>query len=164
MRVILILAILIISRTLSAQNSLVLTKEENEKWILNLEKEIKVKQLDLIRKRILLDTNIYLRQNIPDRIKTNYEKEKGVRVEGQGRPLLVFNGQYPAYINNKTRGRSIAKLTSFLTDNKIEDISMMKNPQASAIYGSRAAYGVIILTTKNKRTLRQIKELDLSVD
>jgi TonB-dependent SusC/RagA subfamily outer membrane receptor len=162
-----VVAVLIISTTMSAQyaqDSLVLTEEENENWILNLEKETKIKQLDLIRKRILLDTIIYLRQGLPDRIKINYEKGKGVRTEGQGRVLLVFNRQYLAYINNKTRGQSVAKLTSYLTDNKIEGISIIRNPQASAIYGSRAAYGVIILTTKNEKILRQIKELDLSVD
>ena len=44
----------------STTDSLILTKEQCDKWILKVEKEIKSNQLDLIRQRILLDTNIYI--------------------------------------------------------------------------------------------------------
>jgi TonB-dependent SusC/RagA subfamily outer membrane receptor len=162
-----IILILSLSTTLTAQSevdSLVLTKEQNDKWILKLEKEIKVKQLDLIKKRLLLDTNIYIPIYYADRIKFDNEKAKGKRTEGLGRPLLVFNGQYSAYIDNVTKSKSIVKLTELLTHNKIKSISIMKGSQATALYGSRAACGVIILTTMNKRIFKQIKEVNLTAD
>ena len=101
-----IILILTLSTILKAQSpidSLVLTKDQNDKWILKLEKETKSKQLDLIKKRILLDTNIYIRQSYQDRIKIDNEKQKGIRTEGYGKPLLIFNGQYYGHINNKTK-------------------------------------------------------------
>ena len=148
----------------STADSLILTKEQSDRWIIKIKKEIKSKQLDLIRQRILLDTNIYIRQSYPDRIKFDTEKEKRTRTEGYGKPLLVFNGQYFADFNNKTKNKSIKELANFLTDNKIKSVSIIKDTQATAIYGSRAICGVIQLTTKDKKTLKQIKEIKLSAD
>jgi TonB-dependent SusC/RagA subfamily outer membrane receptor len=162
-----ILLILSLSTALPAQStidSLILTKEQNTKWILKLEKEIKPIQLDLIKRRILLDTNIYIRQSYPDRIKFDNEKEKGTRTEGYGRLLLVFNGRYFAHINNRTKSKSIIKLADYLTDNRIKSISIVKDTQARAIYGSRAVCGAILLTTKKKSTFKQIKAINLSED
>jgi hypothetical protein len=168
MRVLLtIILILTVSTTLTAQSgvdSLVLTKEQNDRWILKLEREIKIKQLDLIKKRILLDTNIYIPKYYPDGLKFDNEKAKGKKTEGYGRPLLVFNGQYAAYIDNGTKSKSIVKLTEFLSDNKITTISIMNAPQATAVYGSRASCGVILFSTKDKKTFKKIKEIDLGVD
>jgi TonB-dependent SusC/RagA subfamily outer membrane receptor len=162
-----ILIILTSLTSLTAQSigdSLILTREQSDTWIVKVEKEIKSKQLALIRQRILLDTNIYIRQSYPDRIKVDTEKEKGTRTEGYGKPLLVFNGQYFADINNKTKNNSIKELADFLTDRKIKSVSIVKDTQATAIYGSRAVCGVILLTTKDKKTLRQIKEIQLSAE
>ena len=64
----------------------------------------------------------------------------------------------------KQKNKSIVKLTEFLTDNRIKSISIMKDTQATAIYGSRATCGVILLTTKSKRTFKQIKEIELGAD
>jgi TonB-dependent SusC/RagA subfamily outer membrane receptor len=166
MRVLLII-ILTISTNLTAQSqvdSLVLTKEQNNRWILKLERETKVRQLDLIKKRILSDTNIYVSKYYPDRIKFDNEKAKGKRTEGYCRPLLVFDAQYYAYIDNGTKGKSIIQLTKFLTDNRIESLLIMKDSQAAALYGSRATCGVILLTTKGKKTLKRIKAIDLTGD
>jgi len=63
-----ILVILTSLTPLTAQStvdSLILTREQSDRWIIKVEKEIKSKQLDLIRQRILLDTNIYIRLGYP---------------------------------------------------------------------------------------------------
>jgi TonB-dependent SusC/RagA subfamily outer membrane receptor len=166
MRVLLII-ILTLSTNLTAQSqvdSLVLSKDQNDRWIVKLERETKVRQLDLVRKRILSDTNIYVPKYYPDRIKFDNEKAKGKRSEGYCRPLLVFNAQYYAYIDNGTKEKSIKQLVEFLTDSRIESILIMKDSQATALYGSRATCGVILLTTKDKKTLKRIKEIDLTGD
>ena len=41
-----------------------------------------------------------------------------------------------------------ADLFSNLDPNSIETISFLKDASSSAIYGSRAAYGVVLVTTK----------------
>jgi len=87
-----------------------------------------------------------------------------MRTEGYGKPLLVFNGQYFADVNNKTKNKSIKELANFLTEGKIKSVSIIKDAQATAIYGSRAICGVILLTAKDKTTLKQIKEIKLSGD
>ena len=151
--------------TLKAQfplDILVLTIEQNDLWISRIEKETKSRQLELIKRRILLDTNVYVRQIYPDRIKIDSGKEKAARIEGYGKPLFVINEQYSAYINNNTKSKSIIQLTEYLRDDCIKSISIMKNTQAAALYGSRGTCGVILLATKNKRTFNQIKKINLS--
>jgi hypothetical protein len=136
----LITAILILTSltTLTAQSSfdsLILTEGQNNRWILKLEKEVRSKKLEMIKHRILLDTNIYIRNGYPDRLKVDSEKQKRARIEGYGKPLLIFNGQFPADINNNTKNKSIIKLTSFLIESKIKDILVIKDIQARALYG-----------------------------
>lgn len=57
---------------------------------------------------------------------------------GTSEPLYVIDG-------------AIADATFFssLNPNSIESISFLKDASSSAIYGSRAAYGVVLVTTKN---------------
>jgi TonB-dependent SusC/RagA subfamily outer membrane receptor len=165
MRTLLTILLLTLGTILKAQStidSLVLTKEQNENWILKLEKEApKYRQLELIRRRILLDTNIYVNQYFADRLKIDNDKLRGTRTEAYGRPLLVFNQLYAADIGNGTRSESIMELSELLTDDRIKSISILKGNQAAAIYGTRANNGVILLTTKNKRTLEEIKKIKL---
>jgi TonB-dependent SusC/RagA subfamily outer membrane receptor len=148
----------------SILDSLILTKEQSDKWILKVENEAKPKQLDLIRQRILLDTNIYIRQIFADGIKFDNEKARGSRTYGYGRLLLVFNGEYFVYIDNETTNKSVLELVDFLTDSKIKNVAIIKDSQATAIYGSRAVCGVLLLTTRDKKTFKQIKEVKLSAD
>lgn len=167
MRVLVLFILTLSTRSLTAQpevDSLVLTKEQNDRWILELEKETKVGQLKLIKKRLLSDTNIYLSKYYADRIKFDNEKARGKRTEGYCRPLLIFNTQYYTYIDNGTKTKSIIRLTEFLNEDMIESILIMKDSKATALYGSRATCGAILLTTRKKKTLRHIKAIDLTSD
>ena len=44
---------------------------------------------------------------------------------------------------------------SAINPNDIEDITVLKDASATAIYGSRGANGVILITTKRERPERQ---------
>jgi TonB-linked SusC/RagA family outer membrane protein len=57
---------------------------------------------------------------------------------GQASPLILIDG-VPGNVNN-------------LNPADIENISVLKDAAASAIYGSRAPYGVVIITTKKGKT------------
>ena len=64
-----------------------------------------------------------------------------VRIRGVG----TVNGASPIYVVDGV----IADDINFLSTNDIEHIEVLKDASAAAIYGSRGANGVIIVTTKN---------------
>lgn len=73
-------------------------------------------------------------------------------VSGNNQPLVVIDG-VPIDQSTSTRMTSGEKqfgggLSEISPDN-IKDISILKGPNAAALYGSRAANGVILITTKN---------------
>ncbi|MGR3811857.1 SusC/RagA family TonB-linked outer membrane protein [Jiulongibacter sp. NS-SX5] len=66
-------------------------------------------------------------------------------VSGNNEPLIVINGVPMQQTNEKTYGGGLSEINP---DN-IKDISVLKGPNAAALYGSRAANGVILITTKD---------------
>ena len=73
---------------------------------------------------------------------------RGAASFGATEPLYVIDG---AFSNNG--------LTT-LNPNDIESIEILKDGAAAAIYGSRAANGVVIITTKRGKTGKPVVELD----
>jgi TonB-linked SusC/RagA family outer membrane protein len=71
-------------------------------------------------------------------------------------PLIVIDG---LPISNNTVGGSRSILES-INPNDIESFSILKDASATAIYGSRASNGVVIITTKKGRESFQV-ELNL---
>ncbi|MDH6307193.1 TonB-dependent SusC/RagA subfamily outer membrane receptor [Dysgonomonas sp. PFB1-18] len=61
----------------------------------------------------------------------------------QGEPLVIING---IPIND-----SYSSSLSFINPDDIDNVSVLKNTSSTAIYGSRAANGVILITTKNSQ-------------
>lgn len=66
-------------------------------------------------------------------------------VSGNNQPLIVIDGVPMEQTANKTWGGGISEVNP---DN-IKEMSVLKGPNAAALYGSRAANGVILITTKN---------------
>ncbi|ANE51411.1 hypothetical protein SY85_13760 [Flavisolibacter tropicus] len=62
-----------------------------------------------------------------------------LQIRGQGAPLILIDGMYAANING-------------LNPNDIESVSVLKDAAAAAIYGARAPYGVVLITTKSGAT------------
>ena len=72
-------------------------------------------------------------------------KEADIRIRGiNGSPLLVIDG-VPRFGTNTSEGET---RLSDLNPDDIESISILKDAAASAVYGARAANGVILVTTK----------------
>ncbi|MFX8712048.1 TonB-dependent receptor plug domain-containing protein, partial [Acinetobacter baumannii] len=78
---------------------------------------------------------------------------QAIRIRGIGSisasadPLFVIDG-IPV---NTGSGSTLATTSNFLSTlnpNDIEDITVLKDAASSSIYGSRAANGVILVTTK----------------
>lgn len=72
-----------------------------------------------------------------------------VQIRGQGAPYILIDG---------TAGD-----INTLDPNNIESISVLKDAAASAIYGARAPYGVLLITTKSGRA-NQKPQVDFSIN
>lgn len=146
-----------------ANDSLILTAEQNEIWISKVQNAPLEKQLELIRNRILSDTNVYVRTYASDRILVRDESQNSKKKQSFGRPLIILGGQcehFSPNINNKTDNSSIELLASFLTPDNIEEITILTDYKATALYGSRAVGGVFILAVKKRLICKSIKKLD----
>lgn len=76
-------------------------------------------------------------------------------ISGNNQPLYVIDGtpidntdlNSPSMINGSA-GKDMGNLIQDLNPDDIANISVLKGPSAAALYGSRAANGVILITTK----------------
>ncbi len=66
-------------------------------------------------------------------------------VSGNNQPLIVIDGVPMDQTTSKTYGGGISEINP----DDIKEMSVLKGPNAAALYGSRAANGVILVTTKN---------------
>ena len=81
-------------------------------------------------------------------------------VTGGGQPLYVVDGVpldgrsvMPGIADVGLGGRSLGtNPLNFINPSDIASIDILKDASATAIYGSRAAYGVVLITTKKGRT------------
>jgi len=79
----------------------------------------------------------------------------GVQVTGAGGPgasprviirgVSTINGSDPLYVVD---GMPVGTNINFLNQNDIESMQVLKDASASAIYGTRASNGVVLITTK----------------
>ncbi|MEB2777413.1 SusC/RagA family TonB-linked outer membrane protein [Algoriphagus sp. D3-2-R+10] len=70
-------------------------------------------------------------------------------IEGASQPLIILDG---VPISNENSGSGTISQQSRLNDinqNDIESVQVLKGASAAALWGSRAANGVIVITTKN---------------
>ncbi len=73
-------------------------------------------------------------------------------LSGDNQPLFVVDNviiNNSNFGNTETAGVNRGSGASDINPNDIESISVLKGPNAAALYGSRAANGVIIITTKS---------------
>lgn len=83
-----------------------------------------------------------------------------LRIRGQNSlangndPLIIVDGvPYPAGSINTTNGAGVPSTAlAILNPSDIESISVLKDADATAIYGSRGANGVVLITTRQPRT------------
>ena len=140
--------------------NLILTREQNGKWLDSLKALSLDQQLLNIKQRLLADTNVFVRQFYNDGIKVN--EHVGNRLYGEGKPTLIISG-YPMIIDNKTEASKIIDLTKLLNKNLIKDISILSpnDPATIAIYGSMGSSGIIVMTVTRKKHLKKFRKLNL---
>lgn len=151
---------LFVSTTIGQTQNLVLTKEQNNKWLDSLKVQPLNSQLLTIKERLLLDTNVFVKQFYNDRIKV--ADSLGNRVYGNGKPTLIIGG-YPMIIDNKTQTNEILSLTKLLTSNSIKEITVLSpnDPFTTVIYGSVGRFGIIEMTVTKKKYAKLFRRLGL---
>ncbi len=89
-------------------------------------------------------------------------------ISGNNQPLFVIDGITidNADLNTKSTvngsaGKDVGNMIQDLNPDDIENINVLKGPAAAALYGTRAANGVIVITTKKGRAG---KGLDVTVN
>lgn len=85
---------------------------------------------------------------------------------GSSEPLYVIDG-FPISNDNTARpggweGQGSLNLLSNLNPNDIESVQVLKDASATAIYGSRGANGVVIITTKKGKSGDGVLTIDYS--
>src|SRR5690606_3660642 len=75
---------------------------------------------------------------------------RGVNGLTGGDPLYVIDGTPMANNNfsSSTEGPDYGNLANNLNPDDIEELTVLKGPAATAIYGERGKYGVVLITTK----------------
>jgi len=79
-------------------------------------------------------------------------------ISGDNQPLFVLDGvpvdnsNFASNTGNYGTGFDYGNVAQDINPNDIESISVLKGAAASALYGSRAANGVILITTKKGKT------------
>ncbi len=79
---------------------------------------------------------------------------------GENQPLFIVDG---VYIDNSNfdpggefgQGADYGNAAMDINPNDIESITVLKSPNAAALYGSRAANGAIVITSKDGRTSQE---------
>jgi TonB-dependent starch-binding outer membrane protein SusC len=77
-------------------------------------------------------------------------------------PLWVIDG-VPVNTGDFTRNTTTSNALAGLNPNDIEDITVLKDASATSIYGSRAANGVILVTTKKGKSGKSRIKLDTEI-
>ena len=72
----------------------------------------------------------------------------GSSLSASNDPLIILDG---VYISNESIG-GVGNILSTINPNDIESFTVLKDASATAIYGSRASNGVIIITTKKGKS------------
>jgi TonB-linked SusC/RagA family outer membrane protein len=72
-------------------------------------------------------------------------------IAGENQPLFIVDG-IPvdnSQLNGQAIGRNFKNAIADLNPDDIESMTVLKGPNASALYGARAAHGAIVITTKS---------------
>ncbi|HEV8506070.1 MAG TPA: hypothetical protein VGQ53_11740 [Chitinophagaceae bacterium] len=117
-------------------------------------------QLSAIRKRLLSDTNIFVKEGHPDRIKTI--DSLGARVYGETRPVIMVDGMNIS-IDNNTKSTKIVELSKLISESTIKGVVILSGnePETIALFGSRGIGGVIIMTSTQKKYSKKFRRLNI---
>jgi len=152
---------LTVSSSFGQTQNLILTSEQNNKWLERLTTLPIQEQLGAIKERLLADTNVFIRQYYADRVRV--VEHSGNRVYAEAKPTLIIGG-YPMRIDNETKTFKIKGLIELLTIEYVKSIHILNpnDPVALAFYGSAGLSGIIVMTLTKKKYLKNFLRIKLN--
>lgn len=75
-------------------------------------------------------------------------------INGSTQPLYVIDG-VPVVNDDMSSGLKSQSILSSINPDDIESMTILKDAAAASLYGSRAANGVVIITTKKEKKAKQ---------
>jgi hypothetical protein len=150
-----------VSSTFGQTQNLILTSEQNNKWLDRLTTLPIQEQLETIKERLLADTNVFIRHYYADRIRVG--EQSGNRVYAEAKPTLIVDG-YPMTIDNETKTFKIKGLIELLTMEYVKSIHVLSpdDPASRAIYGSAGLSGIIVMTLTKKKYLKKFLRIKIN--
>ena len=149
--------LLLLTTNLIAQvdSGLILTQEQNDKWFERFGQLGLKDQIETLNKRILMDTNVFV-TNTLDRLVIEKVNRRQV---GFCKPMMLIGGVLIS-IENRTQTSDIKYLTTLLTAETVKKIEIIKEDQASALFGQRGICKGLNVTITSKRTKRKLETLE----
>ena len=143
--------------------NLILTSEQNNKWLDSLITLPLQQQLVTIKERLFADTNVFIRQSYADRIRVVDQLKN--RFYGEAKLTLIIGGN-AMIVDNKTETFKIKVLTELLTIEYVKSIHVLSpnDPVTTAIYGSAGLSGIIVMTLTKKKYLKKFLRLKLNAN
>lgn len=144
-----------------------LTTEDNLKWLEEFKKiENKAEKIQAIKDKIVLDSayKFYLHnrnccglvRRIVDTTKNSMNENSSISLvlKSESKLLFVLNNYPLEDKQNKTH-----QLLLLLNQNTVSEINIIEGAAARAIWGSRGMNGVILMTVKDRKTRKKIKQI-----
>ena len=145
------------------KKKLILTDEQNKKWLDSLKTLPPKSQIAFILQRIILDTNVFIRYSYADRIKVDYTLQEKTKFEGCCKPIIileptstVFN--FDSKFKKLNLFTEITTLKQTLSEIIIDEVKILPQSEATAIWGWQAEHGAILLKISNKQSIKLLKK------
>lgn len=120
----------------------------------NISEAVSTKKMaDVIGDRPIVNTTNALQGAFGGLLVTSGTGRPGANASMQIRGIGSINGGEPLYVVNNMPIGSIDNINP----NDIETVSILKDAAASSIYGARAAFGVVLITTKSGKKNQKVK-------
>lgn len=145
------------------KKKLILTDEQNKKWLDSLRSISLDKQLNLILERIVLDTNVFIKYSYADGLRKDYTSQEKTKFEGCCKPIIIIEPTNTVFrFDDKFETINLfEKVTSFkdiLNKIIVDEVRMSPQNKAVVLWGSSAENGAIVLKVSDKHSLRLLKK------
>lgn len=164
-KILMLIAIILLSNKLAFSQESFLTEKQNAEWISNFEKlTIKKEQIKEIKSKIISDSIYTQVQGVCKtgvKVNKNEETTKNVSEKSNCECKIVFvlGFKDDTYLLESIKSSKIDRTLKLITDENINEITILKGTMSSAIYGSRGRCGTVIMHSDNEKLERKLKSV-----
>lgn len=140
-------------------NNLILTREDNARWLDSLQGLNESEIRESLSSRLLADTNTYILQSAPHgAVHKEGASIDPSRVRTECRPLVHIDDKLFHFNNSKPTDK-IEKLAEMVREGEFKSLRILRDADAAAIYGTSGSCGVFIMETSSAETRQKLAEV-----